>query len=275
MSKHVFRFFASHTSATGWTLDAEDAHHALKVLRLPAGETVEATDGKGALVRGSLYPTGKESANINDIIIIQDGSPSGTNSNSAHRVRLELAIGALKPGDLDEIIPAIVELGIDCISVFITEETGKNRLAEKAVDRWNRIIRTATKQSKRLWLPELLTFDSMFAWMAQLPKDPSTLKTEASSTRWIFAEPDFGSPGIQPGLLAAQSFARSFSPLSDGAPRGLIGVVGSERGFSTTEIEGAHQNGFTSVSLGPHVLRARTAAIAAATMLAMAGHASQ
>ncbi len=275
MSKHLFRFFATRTSGTQWTLDAEDAHHALKVLRLATGETIEATDGRGTLVRGTLLPTGKESAEITNIAVVetcQTAEPV-TDSGSFQRFQLELAIGALKPGDLDDVIPALVELGIDRISIFVTEETGKNRIADKSVERWNRIVRTATKQSKRLWLPELATFDSIHDWLARLPK---ASETPAKNTRWIFAEPDSENAKTQAGHRAVQSFAGNWDGNKAAKwPIMLTGLVGSERGFSPSEVQAAMSLGFKPVSLGPHVLRARTAAIAAATMLAMAGHAAQ
>ncbi len=277
MSKHIFRFFASRTSDTQWTLDDEDAHHALKVLRLPAGETVEATDGKGTLVRGSLLPTGKESADITNASVMHtDGPVAGL--GIVHRIRLELAVGALKPGDLDDVIPALVELGIDRISVFITEETGKNRLADKSIERWNRIIRTATKQSKRLWLPELATFDSIHDWLASLPE---ASETKDQNARWIFAEPEpddcteTENIKTQTGFHAVQGFSKRTDGNSVDSPMMLTGLVGSERGFSANEAQAVLKQGFMPVSLGPHILRARTAAIAAATMLAMAGHAVQ
>ena len=280
MSKHVFRFFASPTSAIQWTLDAEDAHHALKVLRLPAGETVEATDGKGNLIRGTLLPTGKESADITNISIIHTTHTAEpvAGSDTISRIQLELAVGALKPGDLDDVIPALVELGVDRISVFITEETGKNRIADKSVERWNRIIRTATKQSKRLWLPELATYDSINDWLDGLPK-PSEILTD--NARWMFAEPepdhgpDTEDRKTKSGFHAIQGFSIRGDGKSADWPLMLTGLVGSERGFSAKEVQAVLEQGFMPVSLGAHVLRARTAAIAAATMLAMAGHAGQ
>lgn len=282
MSKHVFRFFASRTAGTQWTLDAEDAHHALKVLRLPAGETVEATDGKGTLIRGTLLPTGKESADVANVAIIKSDDP-GPDSGISHRVQLELAVGALKPGDLDDVIPALVELGVDRISVFITEETGKNRIADKSVERWNRIIRTASKQSKRLWLPELATFDSINAWLEGLPK---ASEIPGDLARWIFTEPDLvddhhadddgtEKTKIQSGFQAVLDFSARTDGKAARCPMTLTGLVGSERGFSANEVQAALNQGFLPVSLGAHVLRARTAAIAAATMLAMAGPAGQ
>ena len=244
MTKHVFRFFAEPAStaatATRWTLAPEDAHHALKVLRLPAGEAIEATDGRGTLVYGGLTPTGKESA---EILVTQ------TTTVARHSIGLELALGALKPGDLDEVIPGLVELGMDRIAIFIAEQTGKNRLAEKAISRWQRIIETAVKQSKRLWLPELVTFDSLEGWLQQLPDNEV-------QTRWIFTE------------IAGNPTGKT--PTNNS--KTMIGLVGSECGFSEAETRSAMARGFQPVSLGPHVLRARTAAISAATMLTMAGH---
>lgn len=247
-TRHVFRFFGSRVTDSLWRLDDAEAHHALKVLRLPPGEAVEVMDGMGAVARGTLKPTGKESA---DVDVIE------SRTEPAEPAGLELAMGALKPGDLDDILPALVELGMTRISIFINEQSGKSRVAEKSLDRWQRIVDASVKQSKRAWRPEVTAFSSLEEWLRALPPQPS-----ADEIRWIFAEPS---------LLAAATTA----PL--GTPPGRIfmvrGLVGSEKGFSPSEVRAALDAGFFPVSLGPHVLRARTAAIAAATMLAMAGHA--
>jgi|GEM_PF-379423 len=263
-TRHVFRFFGSRVTDSLWRLDDAEAHHALKVLRLPPGEAVEVMDGMGAVARGTLKPTGKESA---DVDVIE------SRTEPAEPAGLELAMGALKPGDLDEILPALVELGMTRISIFINEQSGKSRVAEKSLDRWQRIIDASVKQSKRCWRPAIATYGSMEEWLL----DHRALNRPAGEVRWIFAEPgldgDGGTGKTTPAVTALTMAVGHAQRPFTAPPPSTIGLVGSEKGFSPSEVRAALDAGFFPVSLGPHVLRARTAAIAAATMLAMAGHA--
>jgi 16S rRNA (uracil1498-N3)-methyltransferase len=248
-NRHTFRFFGSRINDSRWVLDDAEAHHALKVLRLPSGEPVEVIDGKGSVVTGTLVPTGKESAEVN---------VTRSRTEPAEPVAMELAMGALKPGDFDDVLPALVELGMTRISLFLNEQTGKSRVADKSLDRWQRIVDASVKQSKRAWRPAVSAFASLDEWLRTLPP-PSG----AGDVRWIFLEP---------------SLATAARPAGATPPRTNVtftGLVGSEKGFSPAEARAAIEAGFSPASLGPHVLRARTAAIAAATMLAMAGHAPQ
>ena len=265
-NRHTFRFFGSRINDSRWVLEDAEAHHALKVLRLPAGEPVEVMDGKGTVVAGSLAPTGKESAEVN---------VTWSRTEPAEPVAMELAMGALKPGDFDDVLPALVELGMTRISLFINEQTGKNRVAEKSLDRWQRIVDAAVKQSKRAWRPEIATFSSMEEWIL----DRHGQGRPGGEVRWIFAEPglegDGGVGSATPAVAALTTVTGNAQHPFLSPPPSLIGLVGSEKGFSPPEVRAALDAGFFPVSLGPHVLRARTATVAAAAMLAMAGHAPQ
>ena len=51
------------------------------------------------------------------------------------------------------------------------------------------------------------------------------------------------------------------------APEGIFAILGPEGGFSPAEVEAAVAEGFLTAGLGPRILRAETAAIAAAALL--------
>lgn len=252
--RHTFRFIGCRSGDHLWSLSDEESWHATKVLRLKEGTIVEATDGRGSLVRGELLRMGKNLA-------IRVTAESFSEAPSTC---FELVLGALKPGDLDDVLPGIVELGATKISVYLTQQTGKDRINSKALERWQRIIVTAVKQSKRLWLPELTTWGGLDEWLKQL-------HTTDNSMRWIFTEPDATAPGTSHPFLPLDAILR----LKGGSPgdpsvRWLHGIIGSERGFSPAETKAAANAGFKPISLGSHVLRSKTAAHAAATILAVA-----
>ena len=61
-AKH--RFFAESVTGPVVELPAGQAHHALHVMRLSAGDMVEVFDGSGEVVTGSLRPTGRRAAQV-------------------------------------------------------------------------------------------------------------------------------------------------------------------------------------------------------------------
>ncbi|MEY4631850.1 MAG: hypothetical protein RIQ81_1970 [Pseudomonadota bacterium] len=247
MAAHVFRFLGAPGDGTGshWVIDSEDARHALKVLRLPSGEVVEVTDGRGRVVTGKLVPLGKEAAGV-DV--------TGLRTEPAPTAPLHIAVGALKPGDVDDLLPALVELGMDRISIVLSRHGDKNRIGDRPAERWQRIVQNAIKQAKRAWLPDLVVHGSLEEF----------LMTVQAGTCWIFTAPgaESGDPVPRDRPTAVCASATSDQPVT--------GLVGSEKGFSDDEIQAAFRAGFKPVSIVTSVLRARTAAIAAATILAMA-----
>ncbi len=272
MSSHVFRFLGKPCDgAPGhWRLDDVDAHHALKVLRLAAGQPVEVTDGKGSVAIGKLLPTGKESADVEVV--------SSHKINRPHPI-LHLAVGALKPGDLDDTLPALVELGMQRISIFLAEQSGKFRLAEKSIERWERIMEGAVKQSKQAWLPELGIHSSLSDFLEQGLVSAELNKNNC--VYWVFAAPGDETIAADqsnknqstvtvPDLMTAFNTAGKLTK-----PDQLLALVGSEKGFSDQEVRLALANGFKAISLPGSVLRAKTAAVSAATMLAMAAYRSR
>lgn len=275
-ARHVFRFTGRQIDDQLWLLDEEEAWHASKVLRLDEGATVEVTDGSGNLATGTLIRHEKRHGRLDGRLEgkqegKRDGKLLGVSVtrqvfSAPARARFELVLGALKPGDIDEIIPGLVELGAKKISVYVSQQTGKDRITDRALDRWQRIAVTAMKQSKQVWRTEIATWVSFSDW---LNHHRST--TDNASIRWIFTEPEIAESGATTprSALAAISHLQTVSAGNPDAPW-LTGVVGSEKGFTADEFKAALTAGFAPVSLGPNVLRSKTAAHAAATILAMA-----
>ena len=119
-------------------------------------------------------------------------------------------------------------------------EAGLARAAAKRVERWRRLVHEAAQQSRRLRPPEVL--------------DPLSLDRALASDwgqpRWILDE---SSAGFHEGELG-------------GAPAGgerPVVLTGPEGGFTDAERTLAHSHGFVPVSLGPLILRAETAVLAA------------
>jgi 16S rRNA (uracil1498-N3)-methyltransferase len=104
---HLFRFLGA-PSADGdaWELREEEAHHVSRVLRLGEGAEVEVTDGAGRLVRGTLTQVGAKLVRV---------AVAAERRVERERGRFVFAVGALKPGGVDDVLAPLVELGVDAV----------------------------------------------------------------------------------------------------------------------------------------------------------------
>jgi 16S rRNA (uracil1498-N3)-methyltransferase len=118
------------------------------------------------------------------------------------------------------------------------------RIQEKALQRWQSIALAASKQCKRAYFPLLFTWPSLEAFVAH-----------CASQQWerIYVQPE-----------APQALSSVGAP----SPAGRCVVVGGEKGFDAAEEAFLHAQGFTAAHLGPLILRAYTAILAAAAILA-------
>ncbi len=232
---HTFRFFGQPLSDSAWQLTGDEAHHFLKVLRLGTGEIVEVTDGRGSWVSGKVTTvTSREvQVTINSVHVAEQPS-----------IRLELAIGALRPGAVDEILPMLCELGIDRIHVFGQRGVAKARLGPKVHERWERILLQSIKQCKRPWLPVVVEHESVEGLIAASAK-PDLAR--------VYLDP------LAPILMPHR--------LRDLGKLDVLAIVGGEKGFDLIECDQLSQAGVINVRLGEGILRAVTAAVAAATCL--------
>ena len=117
-------------------------------------------------------------------------------------------------------------------------ERGLERAAHKRVERWRRIALEASQQSRRAFLPEI--------------GEPVDLR-EALSRR---AEHRY-----------AMDEDPAAAPLDVSAPGDVAILIGPEGGWTDEEREQLVGAGWTPVSLGPLILRAETAAIAALAVI--------
>lgn len=214
------------------TITGAEAKHAVTVSRVRAGERLSIGDGAGLLLTGEVLSA--ESARMEVRVDTVERAPRPT-------PRLLLA-QALAKGDRDELaVQAATELGVDVVVPWqarrsISRWDGPK--AQKGRDRWASIVREATKQSIRPWLPEVAELHSsqMLARRAE---------------RLVVLDPQAETP-----ITAL--------PL-DG--RDLLLVVGPEGGIAPEELALFTASGATAVKLGDAVLRTSTAGPAAIAVL--------
>jgi len=170
-------------------------------------------------------------------------------SNSESPISITVAQGFLKEKKMDDLIRALTELGITRWVPFFAERSvprpSGHRLSARA-DRWQTIAREALKQCRRSRLPEIVVAGSM--------DDVITLSAE-SELKVAFWE------------KAVDSIPVSFNRKSGSSGSHVFILLGPEGGFSDAEIQVATAAGFKVVSLGPRILRAETATIAACSLI--------
>jgi 16S rRNA (uracil1498-N3)-methyltransferase len=211
----------------------EDGHHLSRVRRLRAGETVTAADG-----RGSWRPY--TVAGVDGAVLELVAAGARTREPEL-TPGLEVAFALTKGAKPETTVAQLTELGVDRIrpvrarrSVVRWDEAREGA----ALDRLRRVAREAAMQCRRARLPVV--------------EAPAPLGSLA------------GLPGLVLGDPAA-SGGRPPEPPPDGGP--WVAVVGPEGGLEPDEI--AQLGVLCRLGVGPHVLRAETAAVAVATALAL------
>ena len=217
-------------------IDNEDMHHLLVVLRPRVGQHLVLSDGKGSwrdAVISSLPRTPRRSRAVASVSEEFSFDLDAINDGRAnHQDVLTVAFAMPKGDRLDLVVQKLTELGIDRIVPIITTRTvvrldDNERIRRR--DRLDKVARQACSQSRRLNLPVIVEPQTLKQFLLNAPEHT------------VFAEP---------GGQALDATARCV-------------IIGPEGGFDRDELpEHAH-----CVGLGPNILRAETAAIAAATLL--------
>lgn len=219
------------------TVRGAEAHHAVVVRRVRAGEEVTLGDGRGVwltgIVEAPLAPK-QLSVRIRDRRDVPASTP-----------RLVL-VQALAKGDRDELaIQAATELGVDEIVPWQASRSVSRWSAEKAakgVARWSTIVREAAKQAHRAWVPAV----GLPATTAQL--------AQRADARLVVLEP-------------SATDALTTIDVTAGDERELVLIVGPEGGIAPDELDALAAAGAQVVRLGETVLRTSTAGPAALAVL--------
>lgn len=237
MQRH--RFYAPPTQINGplISLSDDEAHHLARVLRLPVGAQVFAFDGCGHEYACEISQVGKRTAELT----ITEELTNVVESP----LQLTLAVALLKGDKFDWVVQKATELGVTRIVPLLTEHSDIRKAearAETKLQRWQRIALEALKQCGRRTLVE---FAEPVSW-------EKFCQQETAADLLFFSE------------RGGRRFA-NFGHEQGGCPppQELILAVGPEGGWSETELKLAEQAGWDFISLGPRILRAETAAIAA------------
>lgn len=219
------------------------AHHALRVLRLKAGDPLTLFNGDGA-----EYGAVIASVAGNALIVTV-----GERRDAARESRLGVVIGqALSSGErMDYTVQKAVELGVSAIHPLAAERSVTRldaKRAGKRVAHWQSVVIAACEQCGRNCIPPVAPVAALDHWLARRGTNDAALRLMLS-------------PRAETRLRDLQR------------PQGMVVLLaGPEGGFTREEETLARAGGFTPILLGPRVLRTETAAVAAlAAMQALWG----
>lgn len=228
------RLFVEHPLGEGGIvqLDRDHTSYLLTVLRLKAGDSVILFNGRDGAWLARITDAHRKGATL---------ELAHQTAHQTPRSDLWYGFAPLKTGRLDYVVQKATEMGAGVIQPVITRFTQVHRLK---TDKLAANVVEAAEQCEVLSVPEL-------APEIALPDLLSTWRDAHGLRRLVFA--DESAPSESP--------AERLSWLR-GLPVGLL--IGPEGGFADEERELLLSQPFVvPISLGPRILRADTAAVAA------------
>jgi 16S rRNA (uracil1498-N3)-methyltransferase len=242
------RWIAEHWDEATATILGAQAEHMARVLRAQPGMEADVVAG-GHVFHAEVAAVTPNEVRFNLIAEVQ--------ADPALPVTLVMAV--YKFDHMEWAIEKATELGVSAIAPVISRRTEKHLAlaAEKRADRWRRIAYESAKQSRRSDVP-LISDPAPLADRIRAASIPSVAPSR--STYIVLAEQE-RTATLRNALDGAIAAAKAQMPTLEIA----IGPVG---GWAPEEEALFDANGWLAVSLGPRILRAETAAIAALAVVA-------
>jgi 16S rRNA (uracil1498-N3)-methyltransferase len=235
------RWIAERWDEATATLIGPQAEHLARVLRAQPGMQADVVAG-GHVFHAEVVAVAGGEVRFN-LIRELDADPA---------LPITLVVSVFKFDHMEWGIEKATELGVAAIAPVIARRTEKHlaQAADKRVERWRRIAHEAAKQSRRSDVP--------------LIHDPAPLsqrvRAASEATRIVLAEQE-RSTTLRTLVLEAVDAAQNQVPTLELA-------FGPEGGWAPEEEALFDANGWRAASLGPRILRAETAAIAALAVVA-------
>jgi 16S rRNA (uracil1498-N3)-methyltransferase len=239
------RWIADELHGDTATLTGEHAFHLSRVLRAQVGQEFDIATGNAVRI-GRITSISDER-----IEFVLGEEVVGESS-----ARLTLVLAVFKFDRMEWAIEKCTELGVTRIVPLIARRTDSHLAAAagKRHERWQRIARQASEQSRRATAPEI----SAPVKLKELgsagvpPASPAVADTAASKI--VLAESD-----------TTTRLRASLAGTVEG-PSEVILAVGPEGGWAEDELKWFRQSGWAMASLGGTILRAETAAIVATAL---------
>lgn len=224
------RYFVTEKRDQSFFLGLDDSYHILTVMRMTLGDVIEVVFEE-QLYLCKIKKIDKKQVEASIIKRVEE--------NKQQKPYVILAQALVKEAKMDFILQKTTELGVDAILPFeatrsIIKLDGKK---EKKQDRWQKIVKEASEQSKRTKIPEVLPVTTI----DKLCKVDCELKLLCTVNEM--------SKNLKRVLQNEQGYDR------------IIIVIGPEGGFTNEEEKQLMEAGYLSTSLGELVLRTETAGL--------------
>ncbi len=221
------RWIADQIKGNRAMLIGDHAAHLARVLRAQAGQEFDIA-ADGVVRRGRILSVSENRVEFQ----------LGEEVESAPVAQVTLALAIIKFDRMEWAIEKCTELGVARIVPFVARRTDAHLAAAagKRVERWRRIARQASEQARRVAPPEIADTVKLRDVLA-LPGERRIVLSEAETSVSL----------------------REVS--SEGSA--LVLAIGPEGGWTNEELQAFAEAGWKATALGPTILRAETAAIAA------------
>ncbi len=232
------RFFVSAIHAGAAELRGEEARHLARVLRAEPGQLYEISDNQSVWLAEISEAQG-------DRVVFRTVEPVAV---AELPVQITLCAALIKFDRFEWLVEKATELGVERIQPVDAARTEKGlfEASRKRSERWVRIARESSQQSRRARVPEIrpaLRFEA-------------ALGVEADH-RYFLEE------GTAPAFL-------SVLPATPATPAKVALLIGPEGGWTDSERAAALRAGWQPASLCPQILRAETATVAALAVVVSA-----
>lgn len=244
------RYFYVPDAANQVELPAEEATHALRVLRLKGGDEIFLMDGEGSFYRAEVTAASSKRC----LYEIKENMPQ----QRAWKGHIHLAIAPTKMMErIEWMAEKATEIGFDELS-FLNCQFSERKVVK--TPRIDKIVISAVKQSHKAWKPVVNELES-FKDFIQTPRSGRKFIChcyEEVEKKDFFTE-------INSCCMDFDASQDSSASQKSGADDITV-LVGPEGDFSIDEVRLALENGYESVSLGTSRLRTETAGLVAVHM---------
>ena len=226
------RFFVDQFADGRAFMAGETAHHLGRVLRAEPGQLYELSDGNRVWL-ARIAGVERDRVEFSLIEELSSREPS---------VPTVLLLSVVKFDAFEFALEKATELGVSAIVPLVAARSEKSLLAAapRRAERWKKILREASQQSRRVRIPEL----------APLSKPEAAFSSHSDRLKILLSE----RPESRPlrGILEGQNVRAA-----------VVLAIGPEGGWTEAEVQRAQTHGFREASLGRLILRTETAVIAA------------
>ncbi len=225
------RYFVNNIEKDIINITNSDVHHIRNVMRFKEGDKIEVCN-EGILYEAKIKNISKNSVKCEVVKEIK--------KETYKSAKITLVTSIIKEQNFDIILQKATEIGVFSIIPIITERTNTKldiKNSDNRFNRWQKIIKEASEQSKRIFIPKLDKIQSI----------NDIIKTDYDVKLFCSLNND------------SKSIAQSIKDVT--IDSNIVILIGPEGGLSSKEEDILINNKFIPITLGENVLRTETASI--------------